>query len=226
MAVALKSSEKIYSNQGNPTVIFEIKRLAQAPCNILDLGCGNGDLARFLKKFSHHVEGVTISEKEYDIAKKVLDHVYVYNLENGLPDDVLKNQYEIILCSHILEHICYPNKLLLDIKSVLSANGHVVVCLPNILHYKSRLELLKGNFNYADVGLWDHTHFKWYTFASAEKLFLENGFKVKHKYVTGEMPFGRILKFVPKNIKNKIFFYLTKISPGFFGDQLVFILNK
>ena len=226
MEIMKKSSEKIYSNQGNPTVLFEIKNLAQKPSKILDLGCGNGDLGRFLKNDSHYIDGVTISEMEYTIAQKVIDQVYVYNLENGLPEEVLKNKYDIILCSHILEHICYPSKLLLDIKSVLNTDGYIVVCLPNILHYKSRLELLKGNFNYAEVGLWDQTHFKWYTFASAERLFLNSGFKVKQKYVTGEMPFGRLLDFVPIQIKKKIFFYLTKISSGFFGDQLVYILQK
>ena len=221
-----KSSEKIYSNQGNPTVLREIKKLSNNPIKILDLGCGNGDLGNLLKTDMHYIDGVTISESEFKFAKNILDNVYLYNLEQGLPEDILENKYDIILCSHILEHLCYPNKLLQDIKNVLTESGHLVVCLPNILHYKSRLELLKGNFVYSEVGLWDHTHFKWYTFESAKILLVDNGFKIKRKYVTGEMPFGTFFSFVPKKIQKKIFLLLTKISNGFFGDQLVYIVNK
>jgi hypothetical protein len=50
--------------------------------------------------------------------------------------------------AHVLEHICYPDKLLTDIRMVLKKDGRFIVALPNIMHYKARMQLIMGNFNY------------------------------------------------------------------------------
>jgi hypothetical protein len=124
----------------------------------------------------------------------------------------------------VLEHICYPAALFQDVKRILCSDSMLIVGLPNIMHYKSRIQLMLGNFEYQEVGIWDFTHFRWYTVASAQKLLKDNGFSIIMCDVTGEMPFSSLFKhFLSRNLRNKIFKLLRRISKGFFGYQIVIV---
>jgi ubiquinone/menaquinone biosynthesis C-methylase UbiE len=219
-----ESSEKIYINSGNEDVL---KLVTRPNCKILDAGCGSGSLAQILSDMGHQVNGITISAKEYEAAGKFLQTVYLHNLETGLPENVLHSQYDYVICSHVLEHIVYPDKLLKDIYRVLKPGGFLVVALPNIMHYKSRLQLLAGKFSYQEAGIWDYTHVKWYTFDSAQKLLVDHGFQIELANVTGELPFNSLFsKIFSSNLRKAVFSFLISISKGFFGYQLLFKVKK
>ena len=216
-----ESSEKIYINSGNEDII---KLVTRPNCRILDVGCGSGSLAQILLKMGHQIDGITIFAKEYEVAQKFLQRGYMHNLETGLPQNILHSQYDYVICSHVLEHICYPNHLLNDIKVCLKDDSMLIVALPNIFHYASRWKLLCGKFDYKESGIWDNTHFKWYSFKSGSKLLEQHGFKVTMKKVTGNLPGYSILsKILSKPIESALFNVLTAISPGLFGYQLIYV---
>jgi methionine biosynthesis protein MetW len=219
------SRNKIYSGT-QASVLLYFPPITK-PTNILDLGCGAGSLGKEIKENSNaKVTGVTISEEEKLLAEKELDECIVYNLENGLPD-LPHQHYDIIVLSHVLEHICYPENLLEDIKKVLKPNGIVIVALPNIMHYRSRINLALGKFEYTQVGIYDYTHFRWYTFKSAENLFKNFGYKTVTKDVIVHMPFGRITnKYFGNRMKATVQSMLKKISRGFFGWELIYVFQQ
>ena len=218
-----ESKEKLYSNTGNLDVINLIPYNAEY---ILDIGCGDGAVARVLTNRNCVIDGVTISQEEQKIAGKVMRHVHIFNLENGLPDLGI-NIYDVVICSHVLEHICYPENLMNDIYKVLKPKGILIVALPNIMHYKSRWQLLLGNFNYQSAGIWDYTHFRWYTFETAQKRLLKYNFRIVNKTVTGMLPFNSFFtKIFPDRVNLKLFAYLISISHGFFGYQLLYCAIK
>jgi 2-polyprenyl-3-methyl-5-hydroxy-6-metoxy-1,4-benzoquinol methylase len=218
-----KSNEKVYGNDGNADVLSLVPPEAQY---ILDIGCGNGAIAKKLYATGCVVDGITISEQEKDQARHFMRQVFVQNVEIGLPMEGL-DLYDTVICSHVLEHICYPQKLLQDIKRVLKKNGSLIVALPNLMHYKSRIQLMKGNFNYAETGIWDYTHFRWYTFQTARQLLEQNHFSIELATVTGDLPFNSLFKkILPHRISKAIFGLLIKISKGFFGYQLLFVAKK
>lgn len=216
-------TEKVYANEGNPDVLA----LVDTNCKyVLDVGCGAGDLARALQGKGMIVDGITISSDEIERAKPFLRNAYLQDLENGLPANIA-GDYDVVICSHVLEHICYPDKLLKDIRAALKPNGSLVVALPNIMHYKSRMQLIAGNFKYQSQGLWDYTHFRWYTFQTGRKLLEGHGFVVEHAAVSGELPFNSIFsKILPSGLRKSIYKGLTSISRGFFGYQLLYKARK
>ena len=219
-----KSANKIYTNSGNDDVLRLIKKPSS---RILDVGCGGGSLGKILTENGHLVDGITISKEEYNLASEFLNNVYLYNLETGLPENLLDSQYDYVICSHVLEHIVYPEKLLKDIYCVLKPGGYLVVALPNVMHYNSRLKLMAGNFNYKDAGIWDYTHVKWYTFSSAQKLLTDSGFLIELATVTGELPLNSFFfKIFPPSTRIKIFAVLRKISKGLFGYQILITAKK
>lgn len=213
-------AEKIYINEGNTDVLRRIPVAAQF---ILDVGCGNGANASILAAQGKRVDGITLSPEELNSASPYLNHGFIHNLENGLPGGVLQNQYDAVLCSHVLEHIGDPAKLLRDILSALKPNGTLVVALPNIMHYKSRLQLARGNFPYQEAGIWDNTHYKWYTFKSGAEMLRRAGFLVKSAEVTGDLPFNRLWKRIfPAGLRSFVYRALTKTSRGLWGYQLLY----
>jgi methionine biosynthesis protein MetW len=181
------SKNKVYINTGNVDVL---RHVSTDRSHILDVGCGGGSLAAVLKSLGHQVDGITISEEEKRSAVEHCREVFIHNLENGLPQSVLGRKYDYVICSHVLEHIVYPKSLLKDIGGILKPGGRLIIALPNLMHYKSRLKLLAGNFEYKQAGIWDYTHVKWYTFKTAQQLLRETGFKIKTAEVTGELPFN------------------------------------
>lgn len=214
---------KIYRNDGNEEVLQYLIK----PGKVLDIGCGVGDNARILKSLGFTVDGITISENELREANTFLQNGYLFNLENGLPEAVINGQYDYIICSHVLEHICYPDKLLKNIKTCLKKDGKLVVALPNLFHYASRWKLMRGDFNYQTTGIWDNTHFKWYNFKTGKALLENNGLKVIYSSVTGQLPGNSFFsKFLSKKLSRKIYNGLKKISPGLFGYQLLYVATS
>ena len=215
--------DKVYSNTGNRDVLALVEGRSKL---VLDVGCGAGDLAALLQQQGHVVDGISISESEIQTAKPFLRNAWLQNLEQGLPP-VAPASYDAVVCSHVLEHICYPKQLLKDIHASLKEDGYLVVALPNIMHYKTRFELMGGNFKYDQQGLWDYTHFRWYTYLSAKKLLEEHGFHVAFASVSGELPLNSLFsKILPAGIRKGIYKMLTGISKGFFGYQLLYKAYK
>ena len=213
------STNKIYRNAGNQPVIDQVKGENKL---ILDIGCGAGDNAAILTQKGHIVDGITLSHEEAEICKPKLRNVFVHNLEVGLPGNI-NDKYDYVICSHVLEHIAYPEKLLGDIKKVMKPDGAIIIALPNIMNYRPRLKLLLGKFEYEDSGIWDNTHLRWYTFQTGNQLLTKNGFQVLKHIVDGEIPFLRIFKFIPKATRIKILHVLTSISKGLFGSQFIYV---
>jgi len=209
--------DKIYNYNKNQAFIDLIPSNTK---KILDLGCGTGLIADYLDK-NIIIHGITLSEKEFEIAQLKLQKVFIFNLENGLPTNIDKD-YDLILASHVLEHIAYPKKLLNDNKKVLIPEGNLIVALPNIMHYKYRFRLFSGCFTYEDAGVMNFTHIRRYTYRSAQKLLTDHGFHILKAYVSGELPAFRILKFLPKSFQKIIKAALFKISKGLFGMQLLY----
>jgi hypothetical protein len=116
--------------------------------------------------------------------------------------------------------------LLADIRKIVSEDGIVIVVLPNIMHYSSRLNLMRGIFEYRDAGMYDYTHLRWYTYRSAERLFTTNGFRTRLKDVNVCLPFGRVTNRMPSEaIKLTVAQALKLVSRGFFGYELIYVLE-
>lgn len=212
-------TDRVYHNQGNQPVVEQVvgKNL-----EILDIGCGAGDNAIILHHRGYVIDGITYSEPEAELCRKIMRNVYVHDLNTGLPPD-LTSTYDFILCSHILEHLPYPELLLKDLKLFLKKDGKIIVALPNLMHYKSRLKLLRGDFEYEETGIWDNTHLRWYTFVTGKKLLEKSGFVVTKSWVEGDMPALRLFKILPIKIRKMIFLGLSSISKGLFGSQLLYV---
>jgi len=212
-------AEKTYQNAGNPAVTRWVEPEDRS---ILDLGCGAGDNARILAHQDRTIEGVTMSDAEAGIAAEFMRAVYMHNLEGGLPA-AASGPYDVVIASHVLEHICFPAAVLQGVRARLSPRGRLIVALPNLLMLKYRIRLLMGIFEYECGGIMDDTHFRWYTFASGRKLLERAGFQVIHASVEGHLPLGPLRKILPSSLQAWLDRAACAWWPGLFGSQLIYV---
>lgn len=153
--------DRVYHNAGNQPLLDLFAGVE--PGRVLDCGCGAGDNARILQGRGWRVTGITISQVEQQQAAAYCERVYLADLNAGLPE-TLDGQFDIVLLSHVLEHLVHPEPLLQSISRVLKVSGRIAVGLPNVLVYAQRFQFLVGKFDYTPTGLMDETHVRFYTF--------------------------------------------------------------
>jgi SAM-dependent methyltransferase len=214
-------ANKIYENAGN-LALLELIRSKPAGC-ALDCGCGAGDNARILSLRGWDVDGITISPDEQSKASRVCKTVHIADLESGIPPAV-SGGYDLVIFSHVLEHLRNPSRVLNDIHRVLAPDGIVAVALPNVLSWRYRLRFLLGRFEYEEGGIMDTTHVRFYTFTSGRRLLESNGFLVSTATVEGIFPLARKIGLPPRIVA-----LLDQLAgnywPGLFGWQLLYIAS-
>lgn len=183
-----------YVNAGNPLVLSMVP---DGVGRVLDVGCGGGDNARRLRAMHPGIEvvGLTHSSDEADIAAPHMDGVHVIDLERALTDGVMAGwgpPFELLLLSHVLEHLIDPVAVLRRCLTRLRPGGHVLIAVPNVLEWRTRMQFLRGRFVYADSGILDRTHMRFFTYdtAPAELIAPIGGLDLIDRRSRGSVPLG------------------------------------
>jgi 2-polyprenyl-3-methyl-5-hydroxy-6-metoxy-1,4-benzoquinol methylase len=212
-------SGHVYRNRGNMALLD----MLDLQCGTaLDVGCGAGDNARILDKRGWSVSGITLSQEEQTSAAPTCSKVWVHDLDTGLPADV-SGPYDLILLSHVLEHLRTPETLLCQFHRFLRRGGQIAVALPNILNWHQRLLFVLGSFEYREEGIMDMTHLRFYTFSSAKRMLEACGFTVVRAKASGSiLPWGPLRRLLPSLTSTTDRFFCW-ISPGLFGRQILYL---
>jgi SAM-dependent methyltransferase len=207
----------------NKHVIQEVSLIHK---KILDVGCGTGTLGDYLKRHDPKkiITGVTYSPEEAKQAIVRLDNVYVEDINNF--DFAINEKFDMIIFSHVLEHLYEPGNVLIRASNLLAENGVILVALPNVLFFKQRIEFLKGNFRYSKTGgIMDVTHYRFFDWHSTKELFTSSGLSIIKMYSTGHFPLPKVRTVFP-NIANKLDNLAQRYAPGFFGSQFIVLAAK
>ena len=82
-----------------------------------------------------------------------------------------KGPFDTILCLDVLEHLVDPWAAFALLEGALKTDGTMIVSLPNANYHGLVMPLLvRGRFDYADAGVMDRTHLRWFTKATAIEL--------------------------------------------------------
>jgi len=193
-------------------------RVPRASKRVLDVGCGTGAFGKEIKnEMDCEVVGITYSEAEAALARSYLDEVVVCDLNNFEPDGMAP--FDCIVCSHVLEHLVQPEKLLKRLLSLMSSEGTLLVGLPNVLFWHQRWEFVRGRFKYSDGGLMDRTHYRFFDWAEAQELLTNSGYDVVEAVADGGFPLSRFLLQAGRLLDRAS----LKVYPGLFGFQFIFV---
>ena len=109
---------------------------------VLDLGCGDGSLLRYLNE-TRHAKGYGVEISDMDIVSCIANGVNVIqnDLDAGL-SDFESNSFDFVILSQTLQATRYTEAL---IKEMLRVGREGIVSFPNFGYWKSRLDVMLGN---------------------------------------------------------------------------------
>jgi len=189
----------------------EIQHWIKQGSRILDLGCGDGTLLKFLID-TKQVQGYGL---EIDAAQinTCIDkglNVIEQNLDRGLGNFADKS-FDTVLMTQALQTLHFPH-LVLD--EMLRVGKECIVTFPNFGHWKARFYLAtRGRMPVSDL-----LPYEWYntpnihfcTFKDFEVLCRERNIKVINRQVVNEQS-GQLLK---------------DFMPNLFGETAIYHLSK
>ena len=110
--------------------------------SVLDLGCGDGSLLRYLKE-TRAVRGYGVEISDLDIVSCIANGVNVIqnDLDAGL-SDFEDGAFDFVILSQTLQATRHTEPL---IQEMLRVGREGIVSFPNFGYWKSRLNVLQGN---------------------------------------------------------------------------------
>jgi methionine biosynthesis protein MetW len=197
-----------------------LMRLVPPKTRVLELGCSSGYLSGYLVREKNcYVTGFELDPAATRIAATRCQEVYTADLDNVASLEVAKGPYDVLLAPAVLEHLKYPERVLEVVRSKLAPNAIVLVSVPNIAHWSSRLKLLRGSFDYTDYGLMDRTHVHFYTVQTGKALLENNGYRVEALYIGGSLV-QNLLNSVARKFGKSID---KPIWPNLLGYELIYV---
>ncbi|HEV8245460.1 MAG TPA: bifunctional glycosyltransferase/class I SAM-dependent methyltransferase [Polyangiaceae bacterium] len=189
---------------------------------VLDVGCGQGELGHVLKMRGHHVVGIDWEPPRFE-----LDEFVKADLGQGLPIDP-NRRFDVVILADVLEHMTNPQKLLAEAKGHLADGGRLLVSLPNAVHWSVRAQVAGGKFEYTNKGILDRGHLRFFTRVTAESLFRDAGLVVVSQRTT-PVPWENVIPplfgtFLRERVE-KTDHFLTQLRPNLFAYQHLFELR-
>jgi len=164
-----------FDPEGNAWAARLLRRVPSG-ASVLELGPGPGAMTQVLRARGH---AVTVVEND-PAALQALRPLGVQVVEEDLDDlawlDALQERgFDAILACDVLEHLRQPEQVLKALSGLLQPMGCLVISLPNIAYAGVAAALRAGVFDYADKGLLDRTHLRFFTRRSIEQLLMDCG---------------------------------------------------
>jgi methionine biosynthesis protein MetW len=182
---------------------------------VLELGCSTGYMSRLMKQRNCVITGIEADEKAAEQARAYCEEVLVLDLNSndwakGLPP----KSFDVVLLGDVLEHLVDPGRLLRQVRRLIRTGGSLVISLPNVVHWQTRVKILFGQFDYQPWGTLDHTHLRFFTQKSAQTLIESAGYRV----VRFHPAFGGWMS----GHARRVWHIAARLIPGLFAYQLLF----
>jgi 2-polyprenyl-3-methyl-5-hydroxy-6-metoxy-1,4-benzoquinol methylase len=161
-----------YMEEVNEGILKQFERMLPVTGRVLDVGCGRAALGGAIRALGWEVWGVEQSEEACATAEKrihtlVRADLHDYETVRARLGDT---RFDALGFSDVLEHVYDPRTVLEKYLGFVKPGGKVLLSLPNAVVWTNRLSLLLGRVEYADTGVMDRTHIRFFTFRTAKRL--------------------------------------------------------
>jgi len=171
--------------------------LPTSSARVLELGCGRGDTLAYLKREGRceWAGGIELFPAAAAVARGRVDWLLEGDAER-LDIGLAPASLDLVLCLDVLEHLVDPWTMMRRLAALLRPGGAVVASIPNVRNRRVLFPLLfRGSFEYANEGLLDRTHLRFFTRRSAVALLESAGLRVDLVRDTGLEPGSRTRMF-------------------------------
>jgi SAM-dependent methyltransferase len=173
--MALPYNLKAFSYSSHDWVLKILSR-EKRPLRILEVGTAAGYLGRILRERGHSLIGVERDAEAAALARPYYDHICVTDIEQfEFPE---RGEFDWVLFADVLEHLRDPAQVLARSASSLNPTGKILISVPNIANFLMRLNLLAGRFDYAERGILDRTHLRFFTLRGLREMADRGGYRL------------------------------------------------
>lgn len=157
---------------------FLIDRDEQEMFNVLEVGCDMGaNLLGIKNQYPNcQIYGLEINPSSAELGSYIADIRYG-NIEDENVDFGV--EFDYIIFGDVLEHLHNPQKTVRYCRELLKKDGRIIASIPNVMHISIMAQLLRGEFQYTDIGLLDKTHIHLFTQKEIIKMFLQENYKIE-----------------------------------------------
>ena len=149
---------------------------------ILDVGCGNGQIANMLIAEGFNVYGIDASSEGVKIANKANPgHFFVNDVESDqLPSDLQSYKFDTIISTEVIEHIYSPDAYMTFCEKIFdSRSGTLLISTPYHGYLKNLVLAITGKLDSHFTALWEGGHIKFWSRKTLSALLEKHGFHVK-----------------------------------------------
>ncbi len=132
-AYLAKKDELIKRTQNNIKLLSKYKKSGR----LLDIGCSYGYILKTFQNYGYKTEGIEISKRSYQYAKKYCKVNVKYGNFNKFHYD--EQSFDIVSLFDTLEHFSNPKKVIKKIHRILTINGIVIIQTPNFNSFISKI---------------------------------------------------------------------------------------
>lgn len=145
---------------------------------LLDVGCGAGGFGALVKRErGTEVWGAEYEPRVAQLAAGQLDRVICGDFVDvaGLPD----GYFDVVMFNDSLEHFRDTDPPLQRAKKLLAPGGVVIASIPNVRYIDNVYHfLIEKDWHYAESGILDNTHLRFFTRKSMVRTFEEAGYTI------------------------------------------------
>lgn len=188
---------------------------------VLDLGCGNGELLAHLQQ-NLGVRGYGLEIDEEKINEAIGNGLSI--IEQDLNDGLARfadNSFDTVVMARALQAVKSPDTLLLD---MLRVGREAIITFPNFAHWQNRLHLgLKGMMPVSEA-----LPYEWYdtpnihlcTFKDFEKLCAQHNIDIINRFAVSDSPRGHsalmntLIRQAPNLLADVAIYRVTKRKDG------------
>jgi SAM-dependent methyltransferase len=157
---------------------------------VLDMGCGNGSLAREFAKMGHRVTGVDLSRGGIDIARTSCPEgrFEVLGADKNILDNLGETPFDLVYSVEVIEHLYDPIGFLEGCFSATAPGGMFLCSTPYHGYIKNlAISLANGWDRHADP-LDEGGHIRFYSEKTLKKSVLKAGFVRPRIAGSGRVP--------------------------------------
>lgn len=197
--------KNIFKDEASP--LLRISKIVKDNSKILDIGSGSGLLSDVLKKIHKNIVIDAIDPNPFaeKIAKEKYRKYYCGFFQE-IKDEIIKEKYDYIILSDVIEHTENPFIFLNKLLEGLKAN--IIITVPNISFGAVRLSLLNGEFQYVDSGILEKTHLRFFNFKTLLELIEKLGINIKKQFFLRRNIFKTEIVISHKNVSLQNFIKL------------------
>lgn len=149
------------------------------PKKVLDVGCASGwFLSEVQKKYPNSsCYGVDVYDEAVKYGNKKYKKIH-FSVSDAHKLPFKSGEFDLVICTEVLEHVDDPGKVLAEIKRVLKKNGKAIIELDSGSILFSTIWFL---WRLSKGGVWNHAHLHSFNVQKLDRMIRKVGFTIINK---------------------------------------------